>query len=171
MSQPHNLFDPALKIMSTADAARKWRARRRGPVVFTNGVFDLLHPGHVDTLRGARSLGNALIVGVNSDDSVKRLKGPTRPVRSEGDRLYVLAALACVDAVVLFGTDTPRDLIVALHPDVLVKGGDYAIDEIAGAQEVLAWGGSVKVIPLTANQSTTSIIRTIQALDATPASQ
>jgi len=152
--------------MVSADAAHKWRSRRRGPVVFTNGVFDLLHPGHVDTLRGARALGHTLIVGVNSDSSVKRLKGPTRPVRGEGDRLYVLAALACVDAVVLFESDTPRDLIVALRPDVLVKGGDYTVDEIAGASEVLGWGGSVKVIPLTANQSTTSIIRTIQALDA-----
>ena len=162
-------FDPLPKIMHDIDAARAWRARQSGRVVFTNGVFDLLHPGHVDVLRGARVLGDALVIGVNSDFSVKRLKGPTRPIRNEADRLYVLAGLASVSAVVLFETDTPRDLIVALHPDVLVKGGDYTVDQIAGAREVLAWGGSVKIIPLTANQSTTSIIRTIQTRDATDA--
>lgn len=159
-------FDPGPKIMRDADAALAWRARQSGRVVFTNGVFDLLHPGHIDVLRGARALGDTLVIGVNSDASVRRLKGPTRPIRNEADRLYVLAGLASVDAVVLFDTDTPRDLIVALHPDVLVKGGDYTIDQIAGAREVLAWGGSVKVIPLTANQSTTSIIHAIRARDA-----
>lgn len=151
-------FDPARKILPDSAAARAWRDRQRGPVVFTNGVFDLLHAGHLDILRGARALGSALIVGVNSNASVKRLKGPTRPIRSERDRMYVLAGLECVDAVVLFDTDTPRDLIVTVRPDVLVKGGDYTTDEIVGAKEVAGWGGTVKIIPLTEGHSTTSTI-------------
>lgn len=126
--------------------------------MFTNGVFDLLHPGHVDVLVGARRLGDALIVGINSDASVRRLKGPTRPVRAEADRALVLAALEAVDAVVVFPQDTPLQLIAALQPDVLVKGGDYSADAIVGAREVRARGGKVVVIPLTPGQSTTSII-------------
>src|SRR5689334_2434511 len=107
------------------ETARAWRNAQRGRVVFTNGVFDLLHPGHVDVLLGARRAGDVLVVGLNSDASVRRLKGPERPVRTEAERSYVLAALAVVDAVVLFEQDTPLDLIVHLRPDVLVKGGDY----------------------------------------------
>src|SRR5262245_16864959 len=109
----------------TWEDARAWRDAQRGRVVFTNGVFDLLHPGHIDVLVGARRQGDALIVGLNSDASVRRLKGPERPVRSEAERSYVLAALAAVDAVVVFEQDTPLELIVHVHPDVLVKGGDY----------------------------------------------
>lgn len=126
--------------------------------MFTNGVFDLLHPGHVDVLTAARALGDALIVGLNSDTSVKRLKGPGRPVRTEAERAYVLAALESVDAVVLFVDDTPLDLVVALEPDVIAKGGDYNEGTIVGAAEVRARGGEVAVIPLTPGQSTTSII-------------
>lgn len=140
------------------DEARRWRQGFSGRVVFTNGVFDLLHPGHVDILSQSRAKGDALVVGVNSDDSVGRLKGPTRPVRSEADRAYVLAGLESVDVVVLFGDDTPLELILALKPDVVAKGGDYAIDTIVGAREVREWGGEAVVIPLTAGQSTTSII-------------
>ena len=126
--------------------------------MFTNGVFDLLHPGHIDVLVAARRLGDALIVGLNTDASVRRLKGPERPVRSEAERAYVLAAVEAVDAVVLFGEDTPIDLVVTLEPDVIAKGGDYTVDTIVGAREVIARGGEAVVIPLTPGQSTTSII-------------
>jgi len=144
--------------MSRADAA-SWRAECVGDVVFTNGVFDLLHPGHVDVLRGARAEGAHLVVGVNSDASVRRLnKGPERPVRSEGDRAYVLAALECVDAVVVFDEDTPAELVATLRPDVLVKGGDYRPEEVAGGDTVRARGGRVVIIPLTAGHSTTATI-------------
>lgn len=154
-------FDPTPKVMSWADAAA-WRGRQRGRVVFTNGVFDLLHPGHVDVLVGARRQGDALVVGVNSDASVRRLKGPERPVRSEAERAYVLAAIAAVDAVVVFGEDTPLELVRTLRPDVIVKGGDYTPETIVGAREVREWGGRVVVIPLTPGQSTTSIIEKLR---------
>ncbi len=154
--------DPIEKVMDW-QRAREWRDKTRGRVVFTNGVFDLLHPGHVDVLLGARRQGDALIVGVNSDDSVRRLKGPQRPVRTEAERCYVLAALAMVDAVVVFEQDTPLELINALRPNVLVKGGDYTEASIVGAREVRAWGGDVIVIPLTPGQSTTSTIERLRA--------
>ena len=149
--------DPAAKVM-TWSAAAAWRAGRRGRLAFTNGVFDLLHPGHVDVLVGARRRGDALVVGLNSDASVRRLKGADRPVRTEAERSYVLAALEAVDAVVVFEQDTPLELIRHLRPDVLVKGGDYAAATIVGARDVLGWGGEVAVVPLTPGQSTTSII-------------
>jgi rfaE bifunctional protein nucleotidyltransferase chain/domain len=138
--------------------ASRWRKTVPGRVVFTNGVFDLLHPGHIDVLVAARGLGDALIVGLNTDASVRRLKGPDRPVRSEAERAYVLAALEAVDAVVPFDEDTPLDLVIALEPDVIAKGGDYTVDTIVGAREVKARGGDAVVIPLTPGQSTTSII-------------
>jgi len=136
----------------------EWRARQPGRVVFTNGVFDLLHPGHVDVLIGARARGDVLVVGLNSDASVKRLKGPDRPVRSEGERAYVLAALEVVDAVTLFEQDTPLQLVQLLQPDVIVKGGDYSPDTVVGANEVRGRGGEVVIIPLTPGHSTTSTI-------------
>lgn len=148
--------------MLLADAVR-WREARSGKVVFTNGVFDLIHPGHVDVLYAARSCGDALIVGVNSDSSVRRLKGESRPVRSESDRAYVLAALEAVDAVVVFPEDTPLESIRALHPDVLVKGGDYTPDTVVGRSEVESRGGRVVIVPLTAGHSTTSIIERLRA--------
>lgn len=147
--------------MDRASAVR-WRESQRGRVVFTNGVFDLLHPGHVDVLVGARAHGDALVVGLNSDASVRRLKGPARPVRSEGERAYVLAALAAVDAVTLFEEDTPLELVRLLRPDVIVKGGDYSPDTIVGADDVRARGGTVVVVPLTPGQSTTSIIERLR---------
>jgi len=128
-------------------------------VAFTNGVFDLLHPGHIDLLVAARGTADALIVGVNSDDSVRRLKGPGRPVRSAAERAFVLAAVEWVDLVVVFSEDTPLELVKALKPDVIVKGGDYTEATIVGATEVKSWGGRVVVVPLTAGQSTTAIIR------------
>jgi D-beta-D-heptose 7-phosphate kinase/D-beta-D-heptose 1-phosphate adenosyltransferase len=154
-------FDPERKVMSL-DAAVRWR-ERSGRVVFTNGVFDLLHPGHVDVLLAARCLGDALVVGVNTDASVRRLKGPTRPIRGERDRAYVLAALQAVDAVVLFDEDTPLDLIRALRPDVLVKGGDYSMESVVGASEVLARGGNVVIVPLTPGFSTTRTLERMRA--------
>jgi rfaE bifunctional protein nucleotidyltransferase chain/domain len=147
----------------TLDEARRWRHSRPGKVVFTNGVFDLLHSGHVDLLTAARGHGDALIVGVNSDASVRRLnKGPERPLRSQSDRAYVLAALEAVDAVVVFDEDTPLALVTALEPDVLVKGGDYREETIVGAREVRARGGEVIVVPLLQGHSTTSIVDRIR---------
>jgi rfaE bifunctional protein nucleotidyltransferase chain/domain len=153
--------DPAAKVMTWADAA-VWRRRLGGRLVFTNGVFDLLHPGHVDVLLGARRHGDALLVGINSDRSVQRLKGPGRPVRTQGERGYVLAALEAVDAVVVFEEDTPLELIRHLRPDVLVKGGDYNEATIVGAGDVRAWGGQVAVVPLRPAQSTTAIIERLR---------
>jgi len=134
----------------------------QGPVVFTNGVFDLLHPGHVDVLRVARCHGAALIVGLNGDASVRRLKGPERPVRAEQDRAFMVAALEMVDAVTIFDEDTPLELVRLLQPDVIVKGGDYAPDDIVGAPEVRERGGRVIVVPLTAGHSTTSTIERLR---------
>ncbi len=153
--------DPAGKVYDWAGAVR-WRAAQPGRVVFTNGVFDLLHPGHVDVLLGARRTGDHLVVGLNSDESVRRLKGPERPVRTERERAYVLAALEMVDCIVVFGEDTPLELIRELRPDVLVKGGDYHEGTIVGASDVRGWGGDVRVIPLTPGQSTTQIIQTLR---------
>lgn len=149
--------------MTRAEAAR-WRQSQSGTVVFTNGVFDLLHPGHIDVLTGARAQGDRLVVGVNSDASVRRLgKGPDRPVRTEAERAYVLAGLAAVDAVVVFDEDTPLELVGTILPDVIVKGGDYAPDTVVGADVVRARGGRVVIIPLTPGQSTTSIIQRLRA--------
>ena len=143
--------------------AKAWRSglgSRR--LVFTNGVFDLLHPGHIDVLLGARREGDALLVGLNSDASVRRLKGPSRPVRNERERASVVAALAMVDAVVVFEQDTPLELIEALEPDVLVKGGDYTEATIVGADSVKRRGGRVVVVPLTPGQSTTGIVEKLR---------
>lgn len=130
-------------------------------VVFTNGCFDILHRGHVTYLEAARRLGDCLVVGLNSDTSVQRLKGPTRPMNDENARARVLAALGCVDFVVLFEEDTPRELITALLPEVLAKGGDWPVAKIVGAPEVLAAGGRVFSIPLVADFSTTGLIEKI----------
>lgn len=146
----------------TWQAARAWRMAQPGAVVFTNGVFDLLHPGHVDVLTAARAEGDTLIVGLNSDDSVRRLKGPTRPVRTAPERAYVLSALEVVDAVVIFEQDTPLELVQLLTPSVIVKGGDYTPDSVVGAADVRAGGGRVVIVPLTPGQSTTSIIEKLR---------
>lgn len=152
----------ASKIRPREDAVR-WRAAQDGPVVFTNGVFDLLHVGHVTVLEAARAEGVALVVGVNSDDSVRRLaKGGDRPLVPLSERARVLAALACVDCVVSFEEATPLELIRALRPDVLVKGADYALEEIVGAADVTGWGGRVVRIPLVAGKSTTDLVRQLR---------
>lgn len=139
---------------------REWRDAGT-TVVFTNGVFDILHRGHCEYLAAARSLGGALVVGVNTDASVRRLKGEKKPIVPESDRAYVLSQLGAVDAVVLFDEDTPQRLIATLLPDVLVKGGDYTLDTIVGRDEVEAAGGRVLTIPLTPERSSTNIIQTI----------
>jgi D-beta-D-heptose 7-phosphate kinase/D-beta-D-heptose 1-phosphate adenosyltransferase len=127
-------------------------------VVFTNGVFDLLHRGHVDYLRAARNLGDRLVVGVNTDASVKQFKDPRRPIVTEGNRAYLLSCLRMVDAVTLFDQDTPLELINLLQPDILVKGADYSEAEIVGAKEVKAAGGRVERITLTEGMSSSSLI-------------
>lgn len=147
----------------TWERAKQWRgslATRK--LVFTNGVFDLLHPGHIDVLLAARRHGDALLVGLNSDASVRRLKGPSRPVRTQDERAYVLAALGMVDAVAIFEQDTPLELIRALEPDVLVKGGDYTETTVVGAPEVRARGGQVVIVPLTPGHSTTAIVEKLR---------
>ncbi|MDP9178422.1 MAG: D-glycero-beta-D-manno-heptose 1-phosphate adenylyltransferase [Gemmatimonadota bacterium] len=155
--------EPTSKVAASWNDAVARREQMPGKVVFTNGVFDLLHPGHVDVLTAARSRGDALIVGINTDHSVTRLKGPGRPVRNQAERAYVLAALEAVDLVVLFEQDTPLELVRALRPDVIVKGGDYTVDSIVGASEVQGWGGEVVVVPLTPGQSTSFIIEKLSA--------
>jgi D-beta-D-heptose 7-phosphate kinase/D-beta-D-heptose 1-phosphate adenosyltransferase len=161
LTTPPLLLDPLRKVLSL-ESAVQWRRRQAGVVVFTNGVFDLLHPGHVDILVAARSLGDVLVVGVNTDDSVRRLKGPDRPVRGERERAHVLAALESVDAVVLFDADTPLELIRALMPDILVKGGDYSVETVVGAGDVIARGGRVVIVPLTPGHSTTSTVERLR---------
>jgi rfaE bifunctional protein nucleotidyltransferase chain/domain len=131
-------------------------------VVFTNGVFDLVHIGHITYMVKAAELGDKLIIGLNSDSSVKRIKGDDRPVNDQANRAALLAALFFVDAVVIFDEDTPLDLITALLPDILVKGADYAVENIVGAKEVIANGGDVKTINFVEGYSSTSIIKKIK---------
>ncbi|NOQ46192.1 MAG: D-glycero-beta-D-manno-heptose 1-phosphate adenylyltransferase [Desulfobulbaceae bacterium] len=134
-------------------------------IVFTNGCFDIIHAGHVEYLQQARRQGDFLVLGLNDDLSIRSIKGPDRPVNEELQRARVLAALGCVDAVVLFGEDTPINLITTLLPDVLVKGADWEEDEIVGAAEVKAAGGRVERIPFASQTSTTDLIRRIRSAD------
>ena len=140
----------------------RWRLHNK-KIVFTNGVFDILHEGHIASLSEAASFGHVLIVAVNTDASVKRLKGESRPVNHENSRALLLASLVMVDAVILFDEDTPLDLISSVLPDVLVKGGDYTIDQVVGAKEVIANGGEVKIVPILQGFSTTGIIEKMKA--------
>lgn len=142
---------------------KRWRLHNK-KVVFTNGVFDILHEGHIASLSEAASYGSVLIVGVNTDASVKRLKGESRPVNNETSRALLLASLVITDAVILFDEDTPLHVITTLLPDVLVKGGDYTLDQIVGAKEVMASGGEVKIVPLLDGFSTTAIIEKMKAV-------
>jgi rfaE bifunctional protein nucleotidyltransferase chain/domain len=153
------------KIVSVSEGAKlveKWKSEG-GEVVFSNGCFDILHLGHIDYLEKAKALGTRLIIGLNTDSSVKRLKGPERPLNNEYARARMLAALACTDAVILFDEPTPLELITAIKPDVLVKGSDYTVDTIVGADFVLEHGGSVKTIDLVEGYSTTGIIDKIKS--------
>ena len=140
---------------------RSWQSNGE-KVVFTNGCFDIIHPGHVDYLTRAQELGSKLVIGVNTDASVSKLKGVHRPIQSEEARLQVLAALECVDALVLFGEQTPFDLISTVLPDILVKGGDYTIETIVGADVVMENGGRVEVIPFLEGYSTSAIEKKIK---------
>lgn len=135
------------------------RFRRENKIVFTNGCFDLLHPGHVYYLNEARKKGDILVVALNTDESVQKIKGPTRPINNLKDRSQVMAALECVDYVTYFGEDTPLKIILKLMPDVVVKGGDYKISEIVGAKEVMAAGGKAYSLPFLKGKSTTQTIK------------
>lgn len=148
------------KIKSWDDARRfcQQAALKSKRIVFTNGCFDIVHAGHVQVLAAAAAQGDVLVVGLNRDASVRRLKGAGRPLQDEDSRALVLAALAVVDVVVLFDEDTPLELIRTLQPNVLVKGGDYAVADIVGAEEVLAGGGEVVVVPLRDGYSTSNIV-------------
>lgn len=145
-------------LETAAAVARSWRLHDKR-VVFTNGCFDLLHPGHIGLLQKAKALGDRLVVAINSDESIKRLKGPGRPVQNEAARAVVMASLAPVDLVVIFAEDTPIEVIEAIRPDVLVKGADYTIDQVAGREFVESYGGRVALVPLEKGYSTTDAIR------------
>lgn len=155
------MYETRQKILSWADLDRwvaYWRFLEQ-KIVFTNGCFDLLHLGHVSYLEAAARLGDVLVVGVNSDDSVRRLKGPNRPLQSQEARARILAALEFVEAVVIFEEDTPLRLIEKIAPDVLVKGGDYTPDKVVGADFVRSRGGEVVILPFLEGHSTSALIK------------
>jgi len=152
-----------IKTLSEIAGISKALRKQRKSIVFTNGCFDILHAGHVRMLRKASLKGDVLIVGLNTDASVKRIKGESRPFAKEKDRAEILEALEMVDYVVLFPQDTPERLLHVIRPDVLVKGGDYRIDQVVGRQFVEGYGGRVVVVPKTKNRSTTSIVCRIRA--------
>jgi len=156
--------EPAYAIPSRITGIREVGGR----VVFTNGCFDLLHPGHVSYLRAARSLGDALVVGLNSDASIKRLKGPSRPVVSEKDRAIMLEALESVDAIILFGEDTPVRLMRELEPAVYVKGGDYRVEDLPEAEVAREFGAEVRIIPFETGYSTSALIERIKSMPDAP---
>jgi D-glycero-beta-D-manno-heptose 1-phosphate adenylyltransferase len=146
-------------LASWSDLSRELSAVRSGrKVVFTNGVFDILHVGHVRYLQEARAQGDMLVVGVNADSSVKKLKGPSRPLQNEADRAEILAGLGCGDYVTLFSENTPEDLIRVVRPDVFVKGGDYKIETLPEAPAVMSYGGVVKILQFVDGKSSTNII-------------
>ncbi|MEI7965067.1 MAG: D-glycero-beta-D-manno-heptose 1-phosphate adenylyltransferase [Chitinophagaceae bacterium] len=157
MKSVKSIPDKILSEQELQQQLKRWRLQNK-TIVFTNGVFDILHEGHIASLSEAASFGHILIVGLNADASVKRLKGDNRPVNKEQARALLLASLLPTDAIVIFDTDTPLDLIISIMPDVLVKGGDYTLEQIVGAKEVLANGGEVKIVPLIEGVSTTAII-------------
>ncbi|MFN8243119.1 MAG: D-glycero-beta-D-manno-heptose 1-phosphate adenylyltransferase [Ferruginibacter sp.] len=142
---------------------KRWRLKSQR-IVFTNGVFDILHEGHIASLSDAAANGNILIVALNTDASVKRLKGESRPVNNENSRALIMASLVMVDAVLLFDEDTPLELIRAILPDVLVKGGDYTPETVVGAKEVIAAGGELKIVPIKEGFSTTGIIERMKGM-------
>ena len=158
----NDLLSPSEKVLSREAFLAQFRRPRSFRLVFTNGCFDILHRGHVEYLHQARALGDILVVGVNTDSSVERLKGPGRPVVPQGDRALVVAALESVAAVTLFHEDTPKELLTSLLPDILVKGGDYLPEQIVGREEVEAAGGRVHVIPFIEGRSTTGLISRIK---------
>lgn len=152
------------KIMTRENAKvqiKKWQNKGE-KVVFTNGCFDILHAGHIRYLSKAKSIGDHLVIGLNTDNSVKKLKGTNRPLQNEQDRALILAGLKAVDLVVLFGEDTPLEIITFLKPDILVKGSDYSIDNIVGAKEIVQWGGKVETIEFVNGKSTSLIIEKLE---------
>ncbi|MDX2129281.1 MAG: D-glycero-beta-D-manno-heptose 1-phosphate adenylyltransferase [Chloroherpetonaceae bacterium] len=155
------MSDSSILLLSEAKALVKANQNKGKSVVFTNGCFDILHAGHVQYLQKARDLGDLLVVAINSDASVKRIKGEKRPINTEEDRAYVLKGLRSVDAVIVFDEDTPYEVIKALIPDVLVKGGDWAIENIVGKDIVEAHGGEVKTISFLAGRSTSNVIEKV----------
>ena len=152
-SIPSKIYD----LPQLLQEVKRWRVKNK-KVVFTNGVFDILHEGHIASLTQAATHGDVLVIGLNSDASVKRLKGDSRPVNNQGARALILASLVMTDAVVIFDEDTPLNLIKAIMPEVLVKGGDYTVEQIAGANEVIANGGQVILADMVEGISTTAII-------------
>ncbi len=156
---PHKIYNEEQLLIEV----NRWRLKNKS-IVFTNGVFDMLHEGHISSLSEAASHGDILIVAVNSDTSVKKLKGPERPINNQNARALILASLVFCDAVILFEEDSPRELITKILPDVLVKGGDYTIEQIAGSKEVLANGGSVILAGIKEGISTTGIIQKMKTL-------
>lgn len=154
------------KILMQPDAVKQidyWRSNSNASIVFTNGCFDILHRGHLEYLAKAADLGTHLIIGLNSDASVKRLKGSDRPLNKEEDRAFALASLSFTHLIVVFDEDTPANLIELLKPEILVKGGDYVAESIVGYKETIARGGCVEIIPFTTGYSTTSLIEKIKA--------
>ncbi len=168
MKPAQNLQTKILPLSELLQQAAAWRAAGK-TIVFTNGCFDILHAGHIASLAEAASHGDVLVVALNADASVKKLKGESRPLNNEQARATVMAALSMVDAVTVFAEDTPRELIVALMPNVLVKGGDYTVEQIAGAKEVIQNGGRVVINPILPGYSTTSILRKMQRPPGSPA--
>ena len=159
---PETRFEAADRVLSREDLLRRHGRPREERLVFTNGVFDLFHAGHLSSLETARAFGDRLVVGVNSDASARRLKGPDRPFQTEADRAYLVAGLRCVDAVTIFDEDTPEALIRALLPDVLVKGADYEGREVVGEDAVRAAGGEVRLVGLEEGRSTTELAARIR---------
>ncbi|MBP6431707.1 MAG: D-glycero-beta-D-manno-heptose 1-phosphate adenylyltransferase [Ferruginibacter sp.] len=151
------ILNKIFTLQTIAAQINRWRLLGK-KIVFTNGVFDILHEGHIASLSDAASYGDVLIVGVNADASVKRLKGESRPVNAEQSRALLLASLLMTDAIIIFEEDTPINLITTIMPNVLVKGGDYTLEQIVGAKEVIANGGEVKIVPIVEGFSTTGII-------------
>jgi D-glycero-beta-D-manno-heptose 1-phosphate adenylyltransferase len=163
MNQPQVIQHKIISPKELVFQVNRWRLINK-TIAFTNGCFDILHPGHIASLSDAALEADFLVVGLNSDASARKLKGPGRPVMDEQSRALMLASLLIVDAVVIFEEDTPIDLITLIIPEVLVKGGDYTIDQIVGAQEVIAGGGRVVINPIVEGFSTTGIIGKIRAL-------
>jgi rfaE bifunctional protein nucleotidyltransferase chain/domain len=159
-----SIVEPAAKVLNRRELLDRYARPRNCRLVFTNGCFDLVHAGHVEYLHAARALGDVLVVGLNADASVRRLKGAGRPLVAEADRAYLLAGFGCVDAVTIFDEDTPRELVAALLPDVLVKGGDYRVDQVVGRKETEAAGGEVRIVAFREGYSTTDLLQKIRRI-------
>jgi D-glycero-beta-D-manno-heptose 1-phosphate adenylyltransferase len=166
MRKPETILSKIYDLPELLKSVKRWRFLGKS-ISFTNGCFDLLHAGHIASLSQAANEGDILIVGVNSDASVKRLKGNDRPINNENSRALILASLAIVDAVILFAEDTPLELVKAVMPDVMVKGGDYTVEQIEGAKEVIENGGRVVINPIVEGFSSTGIIEQIRKINNT----